>query len=175
MTKVFTLILAIAFAFSALPNASADIWDGPSIEFTKDPFADWTLPENQDFITPNVIITRADVFGIFNIAQEASYTSFSSPVDTEWATGTTADIGSLMFSDWQTWTGSNPPNMVGVDAVLHLITDDIYIDIRFTSWGIGGASGGGFSYIRSTQGIPEPASGLVILAVGGLVVSRRRR
>jgi hypothetical protein len=34
--------------------------------------------------------------------------------------------------------------------VVHLITDDIYIDIKFLSWTSGGA-GGGFSYERSTD------------------------
>ena len=33
--------------------------------------------------------------------------------------------------------------------MLHLITDDIYIDVSFISWTNGG-NGGGFSYERST-------------------------
>jgi hypothetical protein len=43
--------------------------------------------------------------------------------------------------------------MLGRDAVLHLIAEDIYIDIRFTNWAQ--RSGGGFTYVRST---PPPAS-----------------
>jgi len=42
-------------------------------------------------------------------------------------------------------------NTVGVNAVLHLKTDDIYIDITFTSWSVGS----GYSYVRST---PSPAT-----------------
>jgi len=38
----------------------------------------------------------------------------------------------------------------GQDVLLHLITDDIYIDIKFISWQ-GGSAGGGFSYERSTD------------------------
>lgn len=38
--------------------------------------------------------------------------------------------------------------MVGKSAVLHLIPNDIYLDIKFLSWGQAG--GGGFSYQRST-------------------------
>ena len=34
--------------------------------------------------------------------------------------------------------------------VVHLITDDIYIDIKLLSWSSGG-TGGGFSYERSTD------------------------
>ena len=100
-TSVLTFIVVVAF----VSTSSADIWNGPSITFTKDDFADWTLPENQDQITPNVAITRADLMGIFNIAQEGSYFFDISPIDTEWAFGTTADVGSgsLTFSDWRTW------------------------------------------------------------------------
>ena len=35
--------------------------------------------------------------------------------------------------------------------VVHLISDDIYIDIKITSWESGSNSGGGFSYERSTN------------------------
>src|ERR1043166_1724755 len=41
-----------------------------------------------------------------------------------------------------------PPLSVGHDAVVHLKTDDIYIDINFISWS--SRIGGGFSYSRST-------------------------
>jgi len=44
---------------------------------------------------------------------------------------------------------SNPPSSVDQDMVLHIIPDNSYLDIKFTSWS-GGASGGGFSYERST-------------------------
>ena len=175
MKKSLILILAIFVAASAVSKSNADVWDGPSIEFTKTGFSDWTLAENQDFITSNVIITRANTQGIFNIAQEASYSAFSSPADTEWAFGTTADLGTLSFFDWQTWNGSNPPAMVGQDAVLHLISEDIFIDIRFTAWGIGTGAGGSFSYIRSTNSIPEPSTGLMLLSLGSIFALRRRR
>ena len=105
---------------------------------------------NQDRITNNVWITRANNQGIFNIVTETNYTDFSSPADTEWAIGTTANIGSLTFQNWEDTSGSNPPSLVNQDMVVHLITDDIYIDIKFTSWQSGGA-GGGFTYERSTD------------------------
>jgi hypothetical protein len=40
--------------------------------------------------------------------------------------------------------------MMNLDMVVHLITDDIYLDIKFTSW-TGGGNGGGFTYERSTD------------------------
>lgn len=126
------------------------VWDGPPIQFIKTNNAVWTLPENQDRISDNVWITRATNQGIFNIKLEAQYTSFSSPSDTEWAYGTTENLTSLTFQDWETTHGSNPPSMVNQDMVLHLISEDIYIDLKFLSWSIGGG-GGGFSYQRSTD------------------------
>ena len=173
LTSVLTLIIVVAF----VSPSAADIWNGPSIEFIRLDGVDGNLPENQDQITALVAIARGNFQGIYNFAQESGYTNFSSPSDTEWAFGTTADdLGLLIFSDWQTWAQSvgGPPDTTGLDAVLHLITDDIYIDIRFTSWTQAG--GGGFSYIRSTPGtVPEPTSGMVLLMVGGLLSSGRRR
>jgi hypothetical protein len=61
--------------------------------------------------------------------------------------------------------------MIGKDAVLHLIADDIYLDIKFLSWTAGG--GGGFSYERST--VPEPSSLILLAALAGSVVMTRPR
>ena len=76
--------------------------------------------------------------------------SSTSPKDTEWAFGTTSNLGALTFADWVVTVANNPPAMVGQNMVVHLITDDIYIDIKFTSW-TAAAGGGGFSYQRSTD------------------------
>jgi hypothetical protein len=131
------------------------IWNGPTITFTKSNYADWTLQVNQDRITSNVWITRADEQGIFNIKQEPGGYTAISPKDTEWAYGTTANIGSLTFATWKTKVAGDPPSMVGKDMVVHLITENIYIDIKFTSWtagsGPGSSNGGGFTYRRSTD------------------------
>lgn len=126
------------------------IWQGETMTFTKENNADWTLEANQDRITDNVWITRANTQGIFNIAVEEDYEDFVSPVDTEWAFGTTEELGSLTFNTWELLSDSNPPSTVDQNMVLHLITDDIYIDIKFTSW-TGGGQGGGFSHERSTM------------------------
>ncbi|MCB0598378.1 MAG: hypothetical protein KDD28_30165, partial [Phaeodactylibacter sp.] len=118
------------------PALSQTIWEGPKITFTKPNNADHTLAENQDRITDAVWITRATSRGIFNIKTESSYVTNSSPSDTEWAFGATAELQNLVFDNWQTTVGSNPPAMVDRDMVLHLISENIYIDIKFLSWSV---------------------------------------
>jgi hypothetical protein len=154
------------------------IWTGPTITFTKADGADWTQAANQDRITSNVWLTRQNNQGIFNIVSESSYTSSFSPDVTEWAFGTSADISTLTFDNWEDTIGGNPPSMVNQDMVLHLIADDIYIDIKFLSWAEGRSGGqGGFSYERSTDQTasvddtdqvalnvsPNPASAMIVI------------
>lgn len=131
-------------------DADSVIFTGEPIVFSRPAGADFTLGENQDIITENIAITRGATRGLFNIAQEEGFTNSVSPTDTEWAIGTTAALEDLTFSDWTTAVDNNPPAAVGVDYVLHLITDDIFIDIRLLSWGQTAAGGGEFSYQRST-------------------------
>lgn len=114
-------------------------------------------------MTDNVWITRAASQGIFNIKQEPAFVHFSSPKDTEWANGTLANYASLTYQNWNTWAkgvNPNPPSTVGVDAVVHLISDDIYVGIKFMSWGEGGV--GLFSYQRTTPAAAptQPALGI---------------
>jgi len=151
MKQIYTLfIITVIFISNGNETNAQIVWTGPTTTFTKANNADWTLEVNQDRITNNVWITRANNQGIFNIVTEANYIDFLSPSDTEWAIGTTANIGSLTFQNWEDTSFSTPPSLVNQDMVVHLITDDVYIDIKFTSWQSGGA-GGGFAYERSTD------------------------
>ena len=118
--------------------------------FTKEDFADFERPENQDSITANVILTRGTQSGIFNIAVESSHTS-QSPTGTEWAEGTTSDLESLTFEPLKAAANNQMKNVPGKSFVLHLIEEDVYIDVTFTNWTSGSNSGGGFGYERSTE------------------------
>lgn len=130
----------------ALPVEATQIWNDTRVSFVKTNNADWTLGVNQDRITTNVFLTRKNSQGLFNIAQEAAYVA-PGPADTEWAYGTTADLP-LTFQSWTNWNGNNPASSIGSNAVLHIISEDLYIDFKLTSW-TGGAGGGGFSYERA--------------------------
>jgi len=152
LKKNYTKTILILCLLLTSYSQSQTIWTGTTTTFTKANNADWTLPANQDQLTTNVALTRKNNMSIFNIAQETGAIQDCSfnPADTEWAYGTTANIGTLTFQGFMDTNGCTPTDIVGQDMVLHLITDNVYIDIKFTSWSAGG-SGGGFSYERSTD------------------------
>jgi len=161
-------MLAIS-ALAALSAGATEIWNGPLMTFTNLPGSDPTDPSSQDRITADVWLTRGYTRGLYNAAEESGYTSLS-PVGTEWAYGELTNYASLNYQTWVVWNGQHPPSMVGQDAVLHLIPDDIYLAIQFTSWNMGS---GGFSYERSTPSVPEPSCPLTILAGMALLAAAR--
>tara|TARA_B100000767_G_scaffold275734_1_gene314817 strand:- start:1710 stop:2534 length:825 start_codon:yes stop_codon:yes gene_type:complete len=126
-----------------------NIWDGEIITFSKENGADPALTGSQDYITDNVKITRGNDGGQFyNIVVESSYDKDNSPVGTGWALGTIDEIANLVFEPFRAATGK-PKNAVGKNMVLHLITDDVYLSVKITSWAAG--KKGGFIYERSTE------------------------
>ena len=144
------LALATSALAAASPATATEIWPGRPFGFAKASFANPTLPANQDRITPLVWITRGNTQGIYNIAQEAAFTMNVSPKDTRWATGDAVNHASLTFQPWQGWTANTPQATIGVNAVVHLISEDIYIDIVFDAFG-GGGTGGAFAYRRGVR------------------------
>lgn len=129
-------------------NTGPTLWTGAATTFNKPDGSNPNLEENQDRITENVWITRENTGGqIFNIAIYNSADKTESPVGTEWAIGTLEELDNLTF-DYFRNAISRPKTVVGKNLVLHLIEDDIYIYVKFTSWSQG--KRGGFSYERST-------------------------
>ena len=126
------------------------IWSGEPIVFEKPNFSDSTDPENQDAISDAVVLTRGNRGSLFNVVVETGANE-NSPEGTEWAKGTTADIDSLEFAPLKAAAEGKMKEVPDTDFVLHLIDEDVYIDVRFLSWKAGGSTGGGFSYQRSTQ------------------------
>ncbi|MEM9328670.1 MAG: hypothetical protein AAGA85_23590, partial [Bacteroidota bacterium] len=128
------------------------IWSGPTLSFTKENGADPTAEENQDRLTDNVWITRGNGGGqIYNAVSESSAAQSTSPEGTEWAQGSIDDVTTLVFQPFRAAVG-RPQDVVGQQLVLHLIEDDIYLSVEFTSWAGNGqnGNGGGFAYDRST-------------------------
>lgn len=130
--------------------SSLTLWDGAVITFSKENGADHSAAENQDRITDRVWITRAGAGQLFNIQSENAANSNTSPQGTEWAQGTFDDIETLQFSPFRdACPNGKPKNAVGVPMVVHLVEDDVYIELTLISWGQGKV--GGFAYERSTQ------------------------
>ena len=155
------LLLAVLAGSVAVGSAQAapQIWSGRTFAFAKASGANPSLPANQDRITPLIWITRGSTQGIYNAQSEVSFAHFLSPAGTTWATGDAANYASLTFTDWDSWVGvyGGPPATVGVNACVHLVAEDIYVDIVFDSWqSIGG---GAFSYHRGvSQATPTEQS-----------------
>ena len=179
---------ALVLSIPVLAHAVPIVWVGGGandVNFSKAGGADETLPGNQDRITANVWLTRDFSGGLYNVLNESGATRNVTPTDTEWAfsglggNGTFAygsgagDWTNLTFADFTTSLANQVGNnVVNTPGVLHLITDDIYMDIVVTTWTASrpNPTGGGVGYTRA----PEPAS-LALLAIGGLALIRRKR
>jgi len=160
-------------------DGAPTVWTGPTFSFSKASGANHTLPANQDQITSSVALTRASTQGMINIVAEASFTA-SSPAGTMWATALNNPLDTIAATNWAaldftTWTtayaNSVGTNILNHNAVVHLLSDDVYLDLRFTSFQ-GGGSGGAFAYQRST---PVPESSALLLAILSLSTSLRSR
>lgn len=181
MVRRHPLIVAI-FALLLSPvgraSAAATVWTGPTITFTK------TAGTPQDPLTANVALTRGSSQGMYNAASEASFNSGTlvSPAGTEWATAvnnpsatiTATNWATLSFTDWTHAYGGPgsalQANITSKNAVVHLITDNIYLNLQFTNF----TSGGAFAYQRSTP-VPEPSTiALAGIALVSLIAASRR-
>ncbi len=123
------------------------IWTGATLSFSKANGSDPSAEANQDRLTDNVWITRGNNGGqIYNAVEESSYNKTNSPVGTEWAIGEVEDWESLSYGKFRATV--NPKDVVGLRLVMHLLEDDVYLQVEFTNWSQGKA--GGFAYNRSS-------------------------
>lgn len=126
---------------------SSSVWEGAEIQFEINSNADPTLEINQDRITDNVWITRGSNGQIFNYKANSEVDEDHSPVGTEWALGSLKDYSSLTYTTFRKIANGKPKSVVDNTYIVHLIEDDIYLQIHFISW----ESGGGVSYTRTTK------------------------
>ena len=147
---IILTLISCSTADDQLPGdtTSATIWKGNNITFSKANGADHTQASNQDRLTTNVWITRSSEGGqIFNIVKENEANNDSSPLGTTWSIGSIDNINSLSFTNFRAAVGK-PKDVVGKSLVMHLVDDNIYLSVKFTSWSAG--QKGGFAYERST-------------------------
>jgi hypothetical protein len=159
--------LVFSISFMLEPSTAAQtIWSGLTKSFTKTIGSDPSLPQNQDSLTANVILTRGPSGGgLYNIAIEGFYSMNISPALTSWATDvnnpgktiTATNWQNLAFTDWiDAYGGSHTAggSIAGRNAVVRLTSDNVYLDLRFTNWDAGG--GGGYTYLRAEPPASSP-------------------
>jgi hypothetical protein len=171
---------AAAVLLCHTPAAAAPmVWSGYTYEFVRPDFAD---PYPSDKITPKVHFIRGNDQGLYNAILDTGWTG-SGPSGTRWATDINNAGKTIAASNWQalqfgTWLaayrglGSLGFEIENRNAVVHLVEEDIYLDLRFTDWTQ--RNGGGFSYLRAeAPAVPEPTT-LLLLVVGWISCSVRR-
>lgn len=163
LRRLSVALYVFANVLAFVPDASAQTrWCGTPLSFIQ-PSAG-----QPDILTPAVSLNRGQLEGLFNSVQESSF-AFGSPAGTEWAFGTSADYPTLIFQPWLDTIDSQPLTQIGQPMVVHLLQEDIYVDLEFAAWAIGPGVGSRFSYVRSTPGACDPPS-VSGLAGGGWVV-----
>ncbi len=136
-------ICIVICLFSITPNKSfgQTIWDSGTVVFTK------TAVGQIDMLTANTHLTRGSDRPIYNNITESSASGCSwTPGNTQWAYGNLANWSTLTYKNLFELNSCNPPSMVNQPMVLHLLTEDIYLQITFTFWQ---QRGGNFTYTRS--------------------------
>ncbi|MBN2763063.1 MAG: choice-of-anchor D domain-containing protein [Bacteroidales bacterium] len=114
------------------------------INFAKEPNANIDYIENRDSITLDISLTGNDG-GLYDY----------NGGDIEWAMGSSFEAiqsKTVYTSDWRSAMGDQAANLPGKTISLHIIDEDMYVDINILSWGSRQA-GNGYSYTRS---VPMP-------------------
>jgi hypothetical protein len=112
-----------------------------------------------DPLMPDVAFNRGGSFGLFNSVSESGASGGTSPAGTAWAVGTLSQytnglISPSSFGACPLEQGHRPPNLIGTTYVVHLVTDNIYLQLMLTNWGDFGDTT--FGYIRSTPAVAAP-------------------
>lgn len=127
----------------------ATVWKGSKFTFKKNDGADPSQADHQDRISDQVWLTRGnDGKQIFNIKKNSSANKTTSPEGTMWATGSIDNVANLQFFNFRSLGEGKPKSLVNKDLVLHLVDENIYLSVKFTSWSKD--KKGGFAYERST-------------------------
>ena len=161
-TPKLSLGAMLVFLIIAVSPAHAQTyWTGTNYTFTN--------PGNgaTDVLTSIVMLTRNPAAGpsgggLYNMANQPSPSvGAAPPAGTEWAFATLADYtnnpGSVSFGACPLEQGNSPGNLDGTTFVVHLITNNIYLQLTLNAWGgQGGAVPKSYTYTRSTPAVVTP-------------------
>ena len=124
-------------------------------------FAKTNHGAEEDCLTSEVCLTRADQGPIYNSVRDAAPTSgvscnSSIPTGTLWAMGSCSSATKNQFGAFLSakFADCYPPSVVGSPGCLKI--GESFWDIAFQSW-TSSAQGGGFSYTRSVNVAPGVA------------------
>jgi hypothetical protein len=126
-------------------TAGSKVWNSGSYTFTK------TAVGQVDEITEFTHITRGYGGFIYNAVDQTGPSGWwcnYTLSNVEWALGNIADWAMLTFSDQVPIPDCYTPNIQNLPLVMHLKSEDIYLQVVFSYWQGGG--GGNFTYTRTT-------------------------
>lgn len=148
-------VFAIA-AFLAPLSQAGTLWTGPNISFSH------TGPSTNgaDTIVPGVALTRNNNNVLINIAAHEKTAGTSSPADTLWGFGSLPNTNVTYHTMESLRTGDLQAVILNQPMILHLLNEDIYIGIKFTTWAQ--FHNGSFAYTRSTP--PPPSNPTVSIS-----------
>jgi hypothetical protein len=139
--QVGALIL-VAMAWPV--SGATTFWTGPNINWSK------SVSTPSDAILPGkVVLTRGTMKVLYNTAAGETSAGASSPKGTLWAFGSFSNHTAFQTLDSMR-NGNLAARIVNQPMVLWMTNDDIFVSIRFTTWGMRGA--GTVAYTRSTPG-----------------------
>lgn len=96
---------------------------------------EWNQNLGEDCITKKVCLNRNVKDGLFNSVSEDSTDRAVSPKDTEWAKGSCSSAGTYMVL-FEAAENKYGENLVAEEGYcMHLISDDLYFDVQFLTWG----------------------------------------
>ncbi|HSK13814.1 MAG TPA: MopE-related protein, partial [Phnomibacter sp.] len=126
-------------------TAGSKAWNSGSFTFTK------TDVGQVDEITEFTHITRGYGGFIYNSVDQTGSSGCCCNYtlsNVEWALGNIADWATLTYSDQVPIPDCYTPNIQNLPLVMHLKSEDIYLQVVFSYWQAGG--GGNFTYTRTT-------------------------
>jgi hypothetical protein len=155
LKSVSSAVLLALGILTAINSQAATVWTGPNINYTKSA----STPADT-IVAGKVVLQRGSSEVLFNTAAGETFGGLSSPADTEWAFGTINNFASLTYQSMgslrTTAGGDLSAKLLNQNMVVHLINEDIYFSIKFTTWGRFGS--GTVAYTRSTAGAVTPPS-----------------
>ena len=145
----------------AQKTQAATLWTGHTIDFVQ------SSTNLTDELIPGVVsLTRGYSQWLYNPDAGDQGPGLDTPTDTEWAFGTLDNYDANYYQTFYSLRNGDLSTLLpGNPMVVHLINEDIYLSLTFSTWP---QHGGYIAYTRSTPPvtITSPTNGMVFDAPG---------